>query len=262
MFYFRWQRHRESTVLNNSVTTEKSESSRWTMKKLRKQKTLQKDIDIPVTVFMTHFRHSGIDFERQSLISADSTLSLRVVNTSPILEHILTLEKHIQQVISLTKQLIKKKVIIDIGSFELQQLCADESYNEWQQQESPRIKTFNRLPSIVVKNSESTQNFKTKKYFFCCHEHQQSDNQPLPSLRNAVDLMFVSLVQFLHSNSHFIRTELVSSQSIGDILAFHTLSHAFKDMVEATTNLAKNARRVKNIDTQTWVLKERTGKNL
>jgi hypothetical protein len=74
--------------------------------------------------------------------------------------------------------------------------------------------------------------------------------------------MFTSLVQFLYANNSFIRTEFVSNQSIGDVLAFHTLSYAFKDMVEATTNLAKNARRIKHIDTRTLTRAEREEKPL
>ena len=69
--------------------------------------------------------------------------------------------------------------------------------------------------------------------------------------------MLASLIQFLYANNNFIRTELVSVQSIGDILAFHTLSYAMKDMVEATTELAKNARRIKHIDTRTLTRTER-----
>ena len=72
--------------------------------------------------------------------------------------------------------------------------------------------------------------------------------------------MLASLIQFLYANNRFIRTELVSNQSIGDILAFHTLSYALKDMVEATTDLAKNARRIKHIDTRTLIRTEREEK--
>jgi hypothetical protein len=75
-----------------------------------------------------------------------------------------------------------------------------------------------------------------------------------------VDLMLASLIQFLYANNRFIRTEFVSNQSIGDVLAFHTLSYALKDMVEAVTNLAKNARRIKHINTRTLTRTEREEK--
>ncbi|CAF2370501.1 unnamed protein product [Rotaria sp. Silwood2] len=94
------------------------------------------------------------------------------------------------------------------------------------------------------------------KFFSCCNNSQE-DHEPLPSLRNAVDLMFASLIQFLYANNRFIRTEFVSNQSIGDVLAFHTLSYALRDMVEATTDLAKNARRIKHIHTRTLIQTER-----
>ncbi|CAF3545040.1 unnamed protein product, partial [Rotaria sp. Silwood2] len=44
---------------------------------------------------------------------------------------------------------------------------------------------------------------------------------------------------------------------IGDLLSFHTLPYAFKNMVEATTDLAKSARRIKHIDTRTLTRSER-----
>ncbi|CAF3118506.1 unnamed protein product [Rotaria sp. Silwood2] len=69
--------------------------------------------------------------------------------------------------------------------------------------------------------------------------------------------MFASLIQFIYANNRFIRTEFVSNQSIGDVLAFHTLSYALRDMVEATTDLAKNARRIKHIHTRTLIQTER-----
>ncbi|CAF4442432.1 unnamed protein product, partial [Rotaria sp. Silwood2] len=59
------------------------------------------------------------------------------------------------------------------------------------------------------------------------------------------------------ANNRFIRTEFVSNQSIGDVLAFHTLSYALRDMVEATTDLAKNDRRIKHIHTRTLIQTER-----
>ena len=62
--------------------------------------------------------------------------------------------------------------------------------------------------------------------------------------------MLNSLIQFLYANNRFIRAEVVANQSIGDLLAFQTLSYALKDLVEATTNIAKNARRIKHIDTR------------
>ncbi|CAF2746231.1 unnamed protein product [Rotaria sp. Silwood2] len=69
--------------------------------------------------------------------------------------------------------------------------------------------------------------------------------------------MFASLIQFIYANNRFIRTEFVSNQSIGDVLAFHTLSYALRDMVEATTDLAKNDRRIKHIHTRTLIQTER-----
>ena len=229
------------------------------MTELRKQKQLQNDLDIPLTIFMTYSPRSSTKFENSS------STSLRISNTAsyqPVLEHICTLEKHIQQVISLTRQVIEKQATVDVGSFELLQLCREDSFDEQQQEQNFQNKTLNRRSSFhPIKQFESipipTNHY---KFFRCCHIDQQQDNQPLPSLRHAVDLMLASLIQFLYANNHFIRTELVTVQSIGDILAFHTLSYAFKDMVEATTDLAKNARRIKHIDTRTLIRMERDEK--
>ncbi|CAF3156733.1 unnamed protein product [Rotaria sp. Silwood2] len=93
----------------------------------------------------------------------------------------------------------------------------------------------------------------------CCtnNNHKQSNIKRLPSLRYAVDNMITSLVQFLYANNRFMRTQEKSHQSIGDLLSFHTLPYAFKNMVEATTDLAKSARRIKHIDTRTLTRSER-----
>jgi len=232
------------------------------MTELRQQKQLQDDLDIPLTIFMTYSPRSSARFQKQSLVSNNSSTSSRLTNTAsyqPVLEHICTLEKHIQQVLSLTGQLIEKQATVDVGSFELQELCHEDSFDELQKktlkQRRPSFYPITQFQSIpIVKNHF--------KFFSCCYINEQKDNQPLPSLRNAVDLMFASLIQFLYANNHFIRTELVSIQSIGDILAFHTLSYALKDMVEATTDLAKSARRIKHIDTRTLIRTEHEEKSL
>lgn len=69
--------------------------------------------------------------------------------------------------------------------------------------------------------------------------------------------MLSSLIDFLQANNRFIRHEFVCFQSIGDVLVFYTLSYALKDLVEATTNLVKNARRTKHIDSRTLIPSER-----
>ena len=230
------------------------------MNELRKQKQLQNDLDIPLTIFMNYSSRGSTKFGKKSLVSNSSSISLRMTNVAsyqPVLEHIRTLEEQIQQVIHLSGQLIEKQATVDVGSFELQQLCRDDSFDEHQK------KTLNRRPSFYPVTLFESIPISTNQYkfFSCCYTNSTKDNQPLPSLRNAVDLMLASLIQFLYANNHFIRTELVSIQSIGDMLAFHTLSYAFKDMVEATTNLAKNARRIKHIDTRTLVRNERDEKS-
>ena len=227
------------------------------MSELRKQQQLQTDLDIPLTIFMTYSPRSPKYSEQKSLISNNSSASLRITNISsyqPILENIYALEKHIQQVISLTRQLIECHETVDVGSFHLPVLCREDSFDE-QQKKNSLIKTLNHnspAHSIPI----STNHYK----LCCCHKNQPKDNQPLPSLRIAVDAMLASLIQFLYANNRFIRTELVTTQSIGDILAFHTLSYALKDMVEATADLAKNARRIKHIDTRTLIRTEREEK--
>jgi hypothetical protein len=260
LIIFRWQIRRASVAPINSNTDTKS-SHAWTTTELRKQKQLQNDLDIPLTIFTTYSPRSSTRYAKKSLVSNCSSISLRITNIAsyqPVLEHIRTLEKHIQQVISLTGQLIEKQATVDVGSFELQQLCREDSFDE-QQKKNFQIISSHRRPSFYPVTQFESIPISTnhKKIFSCCSINQQNDNQPLPSLRNAVDLMLASLIQFLYANNHFIRTELVSIQSIGDILAFHTLSYALKDMVEATTNLAKNARRIKHIDTRTLIRTER-----
>jgi hypothetical protein len=260
---FRWQVRRASAALTaSSIDTKRSRN--WTMTELRKQKQLQNDLDIPLTIFMAYSPNSSARFGKKSLVSNASSVSLRMTNIAsyqPVLEHIRHLEEHIQQVISLTGQLIEKQATVDVGSFELQQLCREDSFDE-NSTTSLRRKTLNRRPSFYPVAPFEAIPISTNQYRFCscCSSARPNDVQPLPSLRNAVDLMLGSLVQFLYANNHFIRTELVSIQSIGDLLAFHTLSYAFKDMVEATTNLAKYARRIKHIDTRTLTRTDRDEK--
>jgi len=215
---------------------------------------------------MSYSPNSIPTFEQKTLISNNSSASLRLTHTTlyrPVLEHIRTLEKHIQQVISLTGQLIEKQATVDVGSFELQQLCREDSYDEQQTNLLDNKKTLHRGPSFYAVPQFKALPMSTNyyKFFSCCH-HSPETHEPLPSLRNAVDLMLASLIEFLYANNRFIRTEFVSNQSIGDVLAFHTLSYALKDMVEATTNLAKNARRIKHIDTRTLIRTEREEKIL
>ncbi|CAF0734372.1 unnamed protein product [Rotaria sordida] len=256
----KWQLRRASVISNNNTETKGHYS--WTMAELRKQRQLQNDLDIPLTIFMTHSQHPSTEIEKQSLIPSSSSVSFRIANIKsyqPVLEHIRTLEKHIQQVILLTKQLIEKQITVDVGSFELQQLCHEDLSDEQQKDNNCQMKFSNdrSLFYSIIQYEFKSWSKNHHKCFSCCHKNQKKLHQSLPSLRNAVDLMLTSLIQFLHANNHFIRTELVSIQSIGDILAFHTVSYALKDMVEATTDLAKNARRIKHIDIRTLIRAER-----
>ncbi|CAF3725954.1 unnamed protein product [Rotaria sp. Silwood1] len=248
--------------MNNGIESKPSHS--WTVTDLRKQQQLHNDLDIPLTIFMTYSPHSTPRFEQKTLISKNSSASLRLAHTTlyqPILEHIRTLESHIQKVLSLSEQLIEKQAVVDVGSFELQQLCREDSYDEQQIKLLKTQRTLNRGPSFYAVPPFEALPIVTHHYkFFSCCTHSQEDHEQFPSLRNAVDLMFASLIQFLYGNNRFIRTEFVSNQSIGDVLAFHTLSYALKDMVEATTDLAKNARRIKHIDTRTLTREEREEK--
>jgi hypothetical protein len=236
------------------------------MTELRKEHQLQNDLDIPLTIFMNYTPNTTPAFEQRALISNNSSASLRLAHTTlyrPVLEHIRTLENHIQQVLTLTTQLIEKEATVDVGSLELQQLCREDSYDEQQFELLKTQRTLNRGPSLyAVPRFEALPMSENHYKFFSCFHNSHEDLEPLPSLRNAVDLMLASLVQFLYANNHFIRTELVSIQSIGDILAFHTLSYALKDMVEATTDLAKSARRIKHIDTRTLIRTEHEEKSL
>ncbi|CAF1583948.1 unnamed protein product, partial [Adineta ricciae] len=119
-------------------------------------------------------------------------------------------------------------------------------------------RTLNRGPSFyAVPQFEALPVISNHYRFFSCCKGKKVEHEPLPSLRNAVDAMLVALVDFLYASDRFLRAEFVANQSIGDVLAFHTLSYAIKDMVEATTNLAKNIRRIKHIDTRTLIRAER-----
>ncbi|CAF4052789.1 unnamed protein product [Rotaria sordida] len=259
----KWQMRRTTLAhINNDIDSKRPRS--WTAKELRKEQNLQNDIDVPLTIFMTYSPQSEPRFEQKTLISKNSIASFRLAHITlyqPILEHIRTLENHIQKVLSLSEQLIEKQAAVDVGSFELQQLCRHDSYDEQQIKLLKTQRTLNRAPSVYPVQQFEASPLVTNYYkFFSCCNNSQEDNEPLPSLRNAVDLMFTSLIQFLYANDRFIRTEFVSNQSIGDVLAFHTLSYALKDMVEATTDLAKNARRIKHIDTRTLIRAEREEK--
>ena len=123
------------------------------MTELRKEQQLQNDLDIPLTIFMTYSPHSPPTFEQKSLISNNSSASLRLTNTTlyqPVLEHIRTLENHIQQVISLTGQLIEKQATVDVGSFELQELCREDSYDEQQIEKFSKLKTLNVVHHFML----------------------------------------------------------------------------------------------------------------
>ncbi|CAF3846841.1 unnamed protein product, partial [Rotaria magnacalcarata] len=254
-----WQLRRAS-VISSINTNDAKRYYTWTRDELRKQKQVQNDLDIPLTIFMTNDPHSRILFQKQSLRQNSSSTSLRLAYTKSyelVLQHISTLEKNIQQVILLTKQLIENQATVDVGSFELHRLCHEDLSNE-EQKENSAINPSNCHVSLnsVTQHQSYTISKSSYNLFPCCKTNQQKVNLPLPSLRIAVDMMLVSLIEFLYANNHFIRTELVSIQSIGDILAFHTLSYSLKDMVEATTDLAKNARRIKRIDIRTLVQAE------
>ncbi|CAF2746218.1 unnamed protein product [Rotaria sp. Silwood2] len=82
---------------------------------------------------MTYSPQSAPKFEQKTLISINSSTSFRLAHTTlyqPVLEHIRTLENHIQKVLSLSGQLIEKQTAVDVGSFELHQLCREDSYDE------------------------------------------------------------------------------------------------------------------------------------
>ncbi|CAF3165416.1 unnamed protein product [Rotaria sp. Silwood2] len=255
----KWQMRRASLVPTNPSMDSKPSHS-LTTRELRKEQKLQNDLDIPLTIFMTYSPQSAPRFEQKTLISINSSASFRLAHTTlyqPVLQHIHTLENHIQKVLSLTGQLIEKQAAVDVGSFELHQLCQEDSYDEQQIKLLKTQRTLNRGPSFyAVPEFEALPSITNYYKLFSCCKNSQKDYEPLPSLRNAVDLMFASLIQFLSANNRFIRTEFVSNQSIGDVLAFHTLSYALRDMVEATTDLAKHARRIKHIHRRTLIQKE------
>jgi hypothetical protein len=256
---------RRTSLLSNGLPDAKTIRS-WTMTELRKEQQLQNDLDIPLTIFMSYSPNTTPTFEQKALISNNSSASLRLTHTTlyqPVLELIRTLESHIQQVIFLTGQLIEKQATVDVGSLELQQLCREDSYDEQQRKFLESEKYINRGPSFHAVPQFEALPMSTNYYkFFSCCNSSHEDHEPLPSLRNAVDMMLASLIQFLYANNRFMRAEVVANQSIGDVLAFHTLSYALKDMVEATTNLAKNARRIKHINTRTLVRNEPKAKLL
>lgn len=85
--------------------------------------------------------------------------------------------------------------------------------------------------------------------FSCCFTIPQKDNQPLVLLRNTTDLIRPLLIQFFYTAHYFIRTKLVSVQSIAETLACQTWFYALKDTAKATTHLI----RVENmLENQLW----------
>ncbi|UJR13372.1 hypothetical protein I4U23_000389 [Adineta vaga] len=254
----KWQVRRAS-VAASSATEPRART--WTMKELRTEEKLQNDLDIPLTIFMSYSPNAQPKFEHKTLISNNSSASLRLAHTvlyQPVLEHIHILEKRIQHVLSLTKQLITNQGTIDVGSYELEQVASKDSQNEQEVTLLKTERTLNRGPSFfAVPQFEALPAVDNHYRFFSCCKSKKKHCEPLPSLRNAVDLMLASLVEFLYANDSFIRTEFVANQSIGDVLAFHTLSYSVKDMVEATTDLAKSIRRIKHIDARTLIRAER-----
>ena len=256
----RWQLRRASLIPSNVLSSDRS-TDHWTITELRKEKQLLKDLDIPLRVFMSHSPNSS---EQNRLISNTSSASLRLANISlyqPVLEQIRTLEKQIEAVIQLTGQLIEKEGTVDVGTFELEHLSRDESQDDQEKIVFRARRTLHRGPSFYAVPQFEPLPVLTNHYqFFSCCQPKEKELQSFPSLRNAVHLMLSSLIDFLQSNNRFIRHEFVSYQSIGDVLAFHTLSYALKDLVEATTNLAKNARRIKHIDSRTLIPSEREEK--
>ena len=151
---------------------------------------------------------SRAELDEQSLLSQRSSMATRMTNIEaykPVLEHISTLEQHIQHVISLTQQLILKKTTIDAGSFELEQLYSADLHDE-QEIESSHSDTLTRLPSYsFVKDFQAKSNTKQDYRFrYCCRRKIPKNDESLPSLRSAVDLMFAALIEFLYANKNFI----------------------------------------------------------
>ncbi|CAF0895167.1 unnamed protein product [Adineta ricciae] len=254
----KWQVRRASVAASNAT---EPRTRAWTMKELRTDHKLQTDLDIPLTIFMSYSPNCKPKFEHKALISNNSSASLRLAHTvlyQPVLEHICTLEERIQHVLKLAGQLIEKQAAVDVGSYELEQIASEDSHDEQDITLLKTQRTLNRGPSFyAVPQFEALPVISNHYRFFSCCKGKKVEHEPLPSLRNAVDAMLVALVDFLYASDRFLRAEFVANQSIGDVLAFHTLSYAIKDMVEATTNLAKNIRRIKHIDTRTLIRAER-----
>jgi hypothetical protein len=208
----RWQVRRASLAFANNGTDIRTPRSLTTTE----FQQLQNDLDIPLTIFMTYSPHTSPKFESKPLISNNSSASLRLANTTlyqSVLEHVRALEKCIQQVILLTGQLIEKQATVDVGSLELKQLCREDSYDEQQVTNVKRNKTLTRGPSFyAVPQFEAIPMIRNPYKFFSCFNHSEEDNEPLPSLRNAVDLMLTALIQFLHANNRFICSEFVVNQ--------------------------------------------------
>ena len=255
---YRWLVRRSSLAQMSTPFITHRTRPGWTMTELRQVEQVQNDLDIPLTIFMTPPANASttFEFEQKPLISNNSSASLRLAHMTlyqPVLEHIRTLEKHIQEVLNLSGQLIEKRAAVDIGSLELNQICREDSITDAHDLTKINMKrTLERGPSFFVVSQFEPIPLATNYYrlFSCCKPSAHRGRTPLPSLREAVDRMLNSLIQFLYANNRFIRAEVVANQSIGDLLAFQTLSYALKDLVEATTNIAKNARRIKHIDTR------------
>lgn len=260
----RWLLRRTSLIRPGEGTND------WRMTELGKEKHLLKDLDIPLKIFLSHSPGAASSSgEANRLISNSSSTSLRLANPRlyrPVVEHIHKLQREIEAVLLLTEQLIEKEAVVDVGSFHFEHFCSDDLGPGSGPGPGPgeastsaeHIRTLHRGQSFYAVSQFDEFRLLSNHYRLlpCCRPSPE-DVQTFPSLRNAVQQMLAALIHFLSANNRFIRHEFAADQSIGDVLAFHTLSHAFNDIVHCTTNLAKNARRIKHIDTRTLTPSER-----
>ena len=237
-----------------------SNNNDWTTKQSENKKKIFKDLDVPLKLFISHTTRTQLTtsattvntdnsvIEGRLLDQIDSSRYFRSANLNyyrPVLECLTNLEKQILQVLNVINDLLYQKAIVDIGFDGFHQFYRNDSV------QLPHAPILKRDPSIFIpEGAEKMSRSSSNPYRCCswCHQAPKENQDSLPSLRSLVDGLIQASDEFLVANYRFIRSEFVWNQSIGDVLAFHTLSYAMKNVVQSTVILATNVRRIKHLN--------------
>ncbi|CAF3856262.1 unnamed protein product [Rotaria sp. Silwood1] len=127
----------EDNMTEDIVADPQETYNTWTANDLRR---LQKDLDIPLTIFKIpgnpHLKSNNLvsDHHHHQLSNSLPSIPIQTstkntISYKPVLEHIRTLEKNIQQVLSLVEQLLRNQATVDIGTYPLEKMLREDSFD-------------------------------------------------------------------------------------------------------------------------------------